>query len=348
MPRAVNPGAAFKDANGARPNLLGGSSLAKRLTHRSASGSAAGLAEPGASGGGLGRGVSAAPAAALPPRAVNDDLLEGSLAKKPAPSAPAAREHGKAERAEEKEAERSVLRSETAERRRDYAPPPSGWKGGAPAAQPAPAMAAPSPAAAAPPPPPAAHVGSKRKAVSNDALDGLGDSFGGNVPSGAAEADVRVETQKSAPVKASAKKSEPYAAEAPVSAARAAAPRPVANDKPEKAARAPAAQDDEKQLQNQLKSKSDGAGSEAALARRADQLFAAHRWSEAIAAYRELLRRYPEADAESRWRARLKEAQAQADVQQQGPAQAAKAAKAQQKSSKVLQAAPAEAAPAKE
>jgi hypothetical protein len=79
---------------------------------------------------------------------------------------------------------------------------------------------------------------------------------------------------------------------------------------------------------------------QATLARRADELFAAGRWSEAVAAYRELLRRFPHADHEARWRARVSQAQALAD--RDAPAAAAKAGKAA-----VKNAAPAtEAAPA--
>jgi hypothetical protein len=44
------------------------------------------------------------------------------------------------------------------------------------------------------------------------------------------------------------------------------------------------------------------------LVRRADRLFAEHRWEEATTAYTELLRRYPSADAAPRWRARVVEA----------------------------------------
>ncbi|HVU52462.1 MAG TPA: hypothetical protein VHL80_17330, partial [Polyangia bacterium] len=137
--------------------------------------------------------------------------------------------------------------------------------------------------------------------------------------------------------KESAKKAaEPYAAEAP-SSAPAPRPAPVASDEPAPSARpaqSPRAADEEKQRsldKNALKPKDD-AGSEAALARRADQLFAAHRWSEAIAAYRELLRRYPAADAEPRWRTRLKDAQAQAGADPAAPPPT-KAAKARPKAS---------------
>jgi len=304
---------AFKDAHGSRPSLLGGNNLGQRLAHRGASGSAAGLAEPGAGGGGNLRERSVAPAVAAPApseakpaKGSLDDLLEGALAKKPAP---------KAERAAEAEAGKSAVRSEAASRR-DYAPPPAGWQGGRAAAPPPPAAAPSAPRAVA------------RKSVADNPLDGVGDSYRGSASSGAAEADVQMEGKKRGP-SVKKEKASSYAAEESVSAAPAPKPVPTSSNKPSQQAPKTQARaaDDEKQLEglaadkNELKSKADDAGSEAALTRRADQLYAAHRWSEAIAAYRELLRRYPAADAEPRWRARLKESMAQADVQQQAPAQ---------------------------
>lgn len=53
----------------------------------------------------------------------------------------------------------------------------------------------------------------------------------------------------------------------------------------------------------------DGAPSADALVRKAEQLYAAGRWGEAITAYRELLRRFPEADGAAQWRTRLVQAQ---------------------------------------
>jgi hypothetical protein len=50
------------------------------------------------------------------------------------------------------------------------------------------------------------------------------------------------------------------------------------------------------------------------LAKRAEQFFAARRWQEAIAAYRELLRRFPDADPATRWRTRLVQAQREASA----------------------------------
>jgi hypothetical protein len=46
-----------------------------------------------------------------------------------------------------------------------------------------------------------------------------------------------------------------------------------------------------------------------ALVRKAEQLFAAGRWTEAAAAYRDLLRRFPDADPAAQWRARVVQAQ---------------------------------------
>jgi hypothetical protein len=53
----------------------------------------------------------------------------------------------------------------------------------------------------------------------------------------------------------------------------------------------------------------DAAPSADALVRKAEQLYAAGRWGEAITAYRELLRRFPEAEAVGQWRTRLVQAQ---------------------------------------
>jgi len=77
--------------------------------------------------------------------------------------------------------------------------------------------------------------------------------------------------------------------------------------------------------------KPDDATSQEALTRRAEELFAARRWSEAIAAYRELLRRYPDADLKTRWRARLTQAQAASGAPAGGAARAAAKASAASK-----------------
>jgi hypothetical protein len=65
----------------------------------------------------------------------------------------------------------------------------------------------------------------------------------------------------------------------------------------------------------------------ATLARKAEQLFAAGRWGEAITAYRELLRRFPEADGAGQWRSRLVQAQREeAVVREKAATKAAPAA----------------------
>jgi hypothetical protein len=60
------------------------------------------------------------------------------------------------------------------------------------------------------------------------------------------------------------------------------------------------------------KKEKDVAPSYQALARRADELYAAGRWAEATAAYADLLRRFPTAEPAPRWRARLATAQREA------------------------------------
>jgi hypothetical protein len=73
------------------------------------------------------------------------------------------------------------------------------------------------------------------------------------------------------------------------------------------------------------KAEKPAAGSPEAMARRADQLYAEQRWSEALAAYQELLRRYPSADGAPRWRARVAEAR---EAMAAAPATATRKAKA--------------------
>jgi hypothetical protein len=69
----------------------------------------------------------------------------------------------------------------------------------------------------------------------------------------------------------------------------------------------------------------DAAPSVDTLARKAGELFAAGRWNEAIAAYRDLLRRFPDADPVPQWRSRLLQAERQETARR-----AAKAAPAAQ------------------
>ena len=86
--------------------------------------------------------------------------------------------------------------------------------------------------------------------------------------------------------------------------------------------------------------KAEPAPTQETLARRAEQLFAARRWSAAIAAYRELLRRFPDADLQPRWSARLTQAQAEADAAIAQRGAAAPAAKARVKASPKADVAP--------
>ena len=65
---------------------------------------------------------------------------------------------------------------------------------------------------------------------------------------------------------------------------------------------------------SEAKHEAETAPTQEALARRAAQLFAARRWSAAIAAYRDLIRRFPDAELEPRWSARLTQAQAESDA----------------------------------
>lgn len=94
----------------------------------------------------------------------------------------------------------------------------------------------------------------------------------------------------------------PAPAAAPVAAAPAPAPE-LAKKKAAAPAKPSAARASERASEEDRAS--DDAAAQATLARRADELFAAHRWPEAIAAYRELLRRWPDAPLKPRWRARL-------------------------------------------
>jgi hypothetical protein len=283
---------------GGRPGLLGSGTLAQRLSHHASHGrpvQGTGAAAPSAGRGsgpadelggissGAARGVGAAPPAALPPKASHDDLLEGTLPRGAA----------------DKKAEG---------RRDEYASPPAGWKGGgAPTSRSAPAPTAPPPApvvTAAPPAAPAAAPRAAKKEVFDNALK--------------EERSVeRLRVEEPRPELAK-KKAPPAAAESDEGAVASAAPReqaPVAANaaaperapaKPSylKSEKAPAAKDADKERKQVEPT------SEAALARRADQLFEAREWSAAIAAYRELLRRYPDADLAPRWRARVSQGQA--------------------------------------
>jgi anti-sigma factor RsiW len=310
-PRHFGPGGGRFEAlqrahGGSRPGLLGGGTLAQRLARArgtGASGSTAGLDEPGS-----GRGVAAAPAAPLPPKPAHDDLLEGALARKPASATES--------RAKREEAKAEVSNEAASVRRDEHASPPSGWKGGGAANAPAPASA---PAVAAPRPAPVMRS-VKKKNVADEPLADLG--YAGGVPAPSEAADSRVEEQAAAG-KLAKQKSAPA--------------RPVV------AAKTLAAKDaDGAGADQENRDKQDEAPSQETLARRADQLFAAHHWSAAIAAYRELLRRYPDADLKPRWRARLTQAQVAEDASAPTSKTTAKrAAKETSKSKATLEAVPA-------
>jgi hypothetical protein len=180
-----------------------------------------------------------------------------------------------------------------------YARPPSGWKGGATAPEPASAPAV----ATAPPPRPVVAAAEPARARSAPRekqeveLDENGASA--DAPMSRHVTADKKSKKADAPAKSAAASSAPAVASAPATAA------------------APAKDDAEE---------SEAAPPQEALARRAEQLFAARRWSEAIAAYRELLRRFPDADLKSRWRARITSAEAQSDADVAERAAAAKRA----------------------
>jgi len=162
-----------------------------------------------------------------------------------------------------------------------YASPPAGWK----SAPPAPAKPAASPA-------PAPMV-AKKKAVADDMLDGLTPRASSaparaEAESGEVLAEGAAERRKAAPAAPKAEPAPPPPAPVAASGAGKATER-SADEKKEKDAAAPYE----------------------ALAKRADELYAAQRWSEAAVAYNELVRRFPNAEAAAlaRWRARMAVAQ---------------------------------------
>ena len=315
--RHFGPGSGPLDAlqrahGGSRPGLLGGGTFAQRLARArgaGASGSTAGLGEPGSA-----RGVAVAPAAPLPPKAAHDDLLEGALARKPASATEA--------RAKREEAKAEASNEAVSVRRDEYASPPSGWKGSVPSGGAAKAPSASTQPPPATPPPVLRSV--KKKDVADEPLADLGSAVG--VPSPSEAADSRVEEHAASFGKLAKKRSAPDAPAKPVVAAAA----PAAKDADGAGADREKAED-----------KQGGAPSQEALARRADQLYAAHRWSAAIAAYRELLRRYPDADLEPRWRARLAQAQVAENASAPTAKTAKPTAKAISKSKATLEAVPA-------
>jgi hypothetical protein len=181
--------------------------------------------------------------------------------------------------------------------RSGFASPPSGWAGGPPGGAPASATAPP------PMPPPAAPVAAPRAAAParRDETTPLADLDGAR-GAPAAEAEMQPARRE---------KKEERRAEPPAAAT----------------ASTEGGKDAEKASDQSAEDKTDGAPSQEALARRADKLYAARRWSAAIAAYRELLRRYPDAEVTPSWRARVAEAEAQLGGDVHASKAAAKAAK---------------------
>jgi hypothetical protein len=177
-----------------------------------------------------------------------------------------------------------------------YAKPPAEWKGGQPGG---------GAAAAAPPPAPKPSV-AKKRSIEDNPLDEIAPreaeaSRPSRAPVAREEAEAGDVVAERSPVKRkaapAAEPPPPPAAPAPVAAAPAA--RAQSADKAE----APPAD---------AKKEKDAAASYQALARRADELYAAGRWAEATAAYTDLLRRFPTAELAPRWRARLATAQREA------------------------------------
>jgi hypothetical protein len=213
--------------------------------------------------------------------------------------------------------------TKTASRDDSFASPPSGWKERSVAPAPATAPAS-APSAAAAPSEKLRKV--SKKSVADNALDGLGD-FRGGVPSAAEEADIRSESGAGAAPTSLAKK--PAPADRPVVAAHAAPAREPAK------AEQPQAKSDAKYRRV---SKDKGAfdddegeggkvSKQSVLVTGADKLFAARRWSEAVVAYRDLLRRYPDDARKAQWRTRIAQAQTYLAQGASAPASSPKAAK---------------------
>ncbi len=200
-----------------------------------------------------------------------------------------------------------------------FASPPSDWKGGAPGNAPS-TRTSPPPMAVPPPPAPRAaavpaSAPRRMQKLSDDSFDGLG--AGSAAP---AEA-------KAAPAKPSvAKKStrdEETGADSP------AADREIAAEQDEREKKIAPAKD--KASESKHEDAAEAAPTQETLARRAEQLFAAHRWSAAIAAYRDLVRRFPDADLKPRWSARITQAQSKSDAASTAASQSKVRAKASKK-----------------
>jgi len=159
----------------------------------------------------------------------------------------------------------------------------------------------------APPPPPrtaqpapvAPSAPAKKSVSASDDLEGLSDdgASGGGVRAGATATGGRAKAASSRV------RTEEESASAPAPPAAApTARRPSTADSDEETS------DDDDAAPMREKNRQD-----ATPVARADRLFAAGRWVEAVTAYRELLRRYPGSPDAPRWRQRLAAAQAAMD-----------------------------------
>jgi hypothetical protein len=194
-----------------------------------------------------------------------------------------------------------------------YATPPPNWKA---AKKPA------APAAAAPPP-----TVAKKKTISDDRLDGLFDEDRGSSRAAPAPAAAPAPPRPAAPAPSRRQDYEEKAVAPEMEAEEAEAPARKSSVSRSKA-EAPA----------EAKKEKDAPAPWEAPAKRADELYAARRWSEAAAAYNDLLRRFPTAPLAFAWRSRLTVAQRESAPK--APPAAAKKA--------TIDSAPASAAPAKE
>ncbi len=191
----------------------------------------------------------------------------------------------------------------------DFAAPPAGWaKGGASAAEPA-----------SPAPPPAAAPVAARKNVVDDL-----DRAAPTAKTDRREREASLDEGAAAPSRVKAEKAS--ALDAPPAEKKKAA-APTASKAVTAASSAPAAQAPAKDVLAKSASdtkESDAASAQETLARRAEQLFVQRRWDESVAAYRELIRRFPTAEPAAKWRTRL--AQAERESAQVTASRAAKAA----------------------
>ncbi len=207
-----------------------------------------------------------------------------------------------------------------------FASPPSDWKGGAPGNGPS-TRTSPPPMAAPPPPAPtlraapgasSASAPRRMQKLTDDSLDGLG--AGSASPAEAKAAPAKPFVAKKS---ARADRDEATGADSPAADKESARESQVEEDEIGQL-RAPAK---DKAPASKREEKAEAAPTQETLARRAEQLFAARRWSAAIAAYRDLIRRFPDADLAPRWSARITQAQAESDAAiAQRSAAAAKAA----------------------